>query len=86
MTRKSKYEWKLNCWTGNYLARVTDKIRLIRIGHDTPCPNSGITFLYQAEDWGDYSLKYPIKGPWERTPAKAIRELKKEAASVVGTP
>lgn len=80
-----KYDWKLNIWTGNYLANVSKTLRLIRIGHSEPTPE-GITFLYQAEDWGDFSLKYPIKGPWERTPEKAIRSLKKETASVVGTP
>lgn len=78
----SKYEWKFNCWTGDYKADVSKTVRLIRIGHAEPTPE-GITFLYRAEDWGDFSLKYPIKGPWERTPAKALRELKKETASPV---
>lgn len=76
------YEWKRNIWTGDDIANVSKTVRLIRIGHAEPSPE-GVTFLYRAEDWGDYSLKYPIKGPWQRTPAKALRELKKETASSV---
>ena len=79
----SKYEWKFNCWTGNYTANLPGRIRLLRTGHDTPCPNSGITFLYRAEDWNVHPAIY---GPWERTPAKALRELKKETASSVESP
>jgi hypothetical protein len=75
----SKYEWDRNIWTGNSIARVTESIRLIRVG-------DAEGFLYSAEDWGDHSTGYPVKGPWESTPTKAIRELKKEALSVVVVP
>ena len=69
-----QYVWEKNCSTGDYIARVSKTRRIIRIGHSIPSPE-GITFLYHAEEWGDYSLDYPIKGPWERSPEKALKEL-----------
>ena len=68
------YVWEKNYSTGNYIARVSETRRVIRIGHSVPSPG-GITFLYHAEEWGDYSLNYPITGPWERSPEKALKEL-----------
>ena len=68
----NKYKWDRNIWTGNYIANVTDEIRLIRV--------NGISgHLYSAE-------RNSIRGPWESTPAKAIRELKIQAGSVVVKP
>lgn len=68
------YQWRHNAATGNYIANVTATMRLIRIGHADPTPD-GITFLYRAEEWGDYSMRYPISGPWARTPSAAIADL-----------
>jgi len=66
-------QWEFNCWTGNYHLRIDDSVRIIRMA------GGG---LYSAEHWGDYSLKFPIKGPWCKTLQQAkrsIASLRKEA-------
>lgn len=63
-----KLEWKFNCWTGDHTANVSKNMRIVRMGSEEP-------YLYSAEYWGDYSLKYPIKGPWQKSPVAALKEV-----------
>lgn len=57
-------EWKRNIWTGSDILNVTRTARIIRHG------------LYRAEEWGDYSLAFPIHGPWRKTLSEAKRDIK----------
>jgi hypothetical protein len=61
-----KINWERNASTGSYVARLDRNTRLIRDG-DAP------SALYRCEFWGDYSLKYPIKGDWSRSASAAIK-------------
>jgi hypothetical protein len=62
------YEWKLNASTGNFIARVSSNVRLVRVGRIAP-------FLYRAENWGDYSLEFPVCSPWCSSPKAALKAL-----------
>lgn len=61
-------KWEHNIWTGHYILRVSKNERIIRLGLGSEC-------LYQAEFWGDYSFKYPVKGSWRTTLQAARRDL-----------
>jgi hypothetical protein len=71
---KTGLQWEMNASTGTYYAYIENNIRVARIGHIGPAPN-GITYLYRVEDWGDYSLKYPVYGLWERSIKAALKHL-----------
>lgn len=60
-----KSKWQRNIWTGDDILNLDDKSRVIRSGKH----------LYRVEYWGDYSLKYPIKGPFESTLKGALSHL-----------
>lgn len=62
-------KWEHNASTGTQTMRVTATGRVVRQ------PFKGGTFLYRAEQWGDYSLEYPKKGPWEKTLAGAKKTM-----------
>jgi hypothetical protein len=62
------YEWKLNASTGDFIARVSRSVRLIRIGHSAP-------YLYNAENWGDYSRDYPKKSGWYASVKQALAAM-----------
>lgn len=64
------YKWKHNTSTGNAIADISHNERLIRWGTE----RSG--YLYNYEFWGDFSLTYPLKGGWYKTPSQAIKEGK----------
>lgn len=66
-----QYNWTRNPWTGHDLARVTDSRRLVRQEY------AGAPPLYYAEEWGDYSLSYPIRGAWCETPSAALTSLRR---------
>lgn len=68
---KRKYDWKLNAYTGAYIASVTSNVRLVRIGRAGH-------YLYRAENWGDYSLKFPLRSGWFDNPKNALANLPKE--------
>lgn len=78
---KSSYVWERNIWTGNDLAPVPGKPtqRLVRMGN----PTSG--YLYNAEEWGDYSSRFPVHGGWYATPSKALTALKREIEKQVAS-
>lgn len=63
---KRKLDWRFNASTG---ASIADLNRNTRLVTDGPNP---VGRLYRCEFWGDYSLKYPIKGPWSKSVPKAI--------------
>lgn len=68
--------WERNIWTGTDKLRVNKNERVIRQGFCNPR-----SFLYHAEFWGDFSLKYPTRGPWRkslRAAQKDIVKLQKE--------
>ncbi len=65
----SKYDWELNASTGDYIARIEDNLRLVRM------EGGG---LYNAEYWGDYSPKYPIESGWYKTPQKALESIRRK--------
>jgi hypothetical protein len=66
-----KYDWELNASTGNYILRLTPNTSVIRMA------GGG---LYSGEYWGDYSLRYPKKGPWRKTLKQAKQDITKMAA------
>jgi hypothetical protein len=63
-----KLQWELNASTGDYIAKVSDNTRLIRMGSVRP-------YLYLAEFWGDYSLAFPVRGTCETSVAKALSTI-----------
>lgn len=67
-----KQAWERNVWTGTDKLRVGENERVMRQGFYNPR-----SFLYYAEFWGDYSLKYPLRGPWRKTLQAAKRDLAK---------
>lgn len=58
-------KWELNASTGSFIASLSNSVRIIRDGRGRGC-------LYSAEQWGDHSLRYPIRGPWCRTLQQAL--------------
>jgi hypothetical protein len=74
------YRWERNPWTGHDLARVSDTRRLVRQSFAQAAP------LYKAEEWGDYSLRYPVRGPWMGSPQAALDGLDRELARTAETP
>lgn len=58
-------EWKRNIWTGNSTLKVGDTRRIVRL------EGGG---LYYAEEWGDYSAAYPVKGPIRTTLQAALKD------------
>lgn len=75
-----KYTWKFNARTGNSTADLSRNERLIRWGTE----RSG--YLYNYEFWGDFSLVYPLKGGWYKTPSQAIRKGKPYIESLLAGP
>ena len=67
-----KWDWEFNAATGSHIAQVDDNTRIIRSGQ----PDA---YLYRAEFWGDYSLRYPI---WVNTLSikESLKLLKEEIA------
>jgi len=57
--------WTFNCWTGNYLLKVSTTRRICRMA------GGG---LYRMEEWGDYSLAFPKYGPWRKTLTQAQKD------------
>jgi hypothetical protein len=48
-------EWKFNCWTGNNILDVPELCgRIVRQAWGAD------EYRYDAEYWGDYSLKFPV--------------------------
>jgi hypothetical protein len=60
--------WERNCHTGHDIARLSDRTRIVRTGRAGD-------YLYSAEQWGDHSLRYPLRGSWCATLAEAERTL-----------
>lgn len=67
-----KLKWQRNIWTGNDIASVGPTKRLIRMTFMKASP------LYSAEEWGDYSLSFPIRGSWQSSPKAALAALETE--------
>jgi hypothetical protein len=65
----TRAEWAHNASTGHDILRISGNERVIRTSHAR-----GV-YTYVAEFWGDYSLRYPIKGPHRATLPKAKRDL-----------
>ena len=63
-------KWDFNIWTGNSIANVSDNGRIMRLAGKAP-------YLYKAEFWGDYSFRYPVRGPWRKSLPKAKEDLSK---------
>lgn len=63
---KPKHDWRHNAATGSYILDVNRNTRVIRDG-DAPGA------LYRCEFWGDYSLKYPVKGAWTKSLPAAMK-------------
>jgi hypothetical protein len=55
-------EWERNIWTGHDIARLSKNERVVRTTFRNPT-----SYLYFAEFWGDFSLKYPLRGPYRKT-------------------
>lgn len=62
-----RHNWEHNASTGNYILRVGPNTRVVRI------QGGG---LYRVEYWGDYSLRFPIRGPWRKTLRSALADRK----------
>ncbi len=65
--------WEHNASTGNDILRVGKNKRIIRV------PSGPGQYMYKAEYWGDYSLKYPVKGVLRGALAQAKKDLPKLA-------
>lgn len=66
-------KWDFNASTGNNYLRILDNGRIVRMGSKPP-------YLYKAEFWGDYSLKFPENGAWRETLQRARADLRRIAA------
>ena len=64
--------WERNVWTGMDKLRVSENERVLRQEFHNPR-----SFLYYAEFWGDFSLGFPVRGPWRKTLAASKRDLAK---------
>lgn len=61
-------QWERNVWTGHDILRVSKNARVLRQSFG---PNR---FLYWGEFWGDYSLRFPLKGECRATLAAAKQD------------
>jgi len=71
----SALKWDRNIWTGHDIASVSPTRRLVRQTYHQAAP------LYRAEEWGDYSLRYPVRGGWYGTPRAALESLERATDS-----
>jgi hypothetical protein len=62
--------WELNIWTGRHLLNISRNKRIVRQGFHNPT-----SFLYSAEFWGDFSLAFPVRGPWRKTLPQAKHDF-----------
>lgn len=69
------YTWVRNVWTGHDLAKVSETRRLVRQTFGGAPP------LYLAEEWGDYSLRYPVHGGWHASTRAALASLDRRLAA-----
>lgn len=59
----ARHKWERNIWTGDAYLRVSDNVRIVRIGDRGP---------YYKQLWGDYSDRYPINSPTFNTVKLAL--------------
>ena len=61
-------KWERNASTGNSIARTSPNVRVIRMEWDG-------SYVYVAENWGDYGPSFPVRSRPKATVSAALKEV-----------